>query len=481
MLKLNREKVYDKIYACWVGKNIGGTLGTPFEGKREINDCTGFTSEPGNPLPNDDLDLQLIWLKAMREVGPQNLNSRILGTYWLEYITPWWNEYGISKANMKNGLMPPVSGGYDNYWKHSNGAWIRTEVWATLFPGDVEMAVKFAFEDASVDHGMGDGTYAAVFVAAMESAAFVIDDPRELIKIGLSNIPEDCRFAKYINTAVECYDSGMTWKESREKIAKMSLDDPELGWFQAPGNVAYAVIGLLYGDGDFKKSLLIACNCGDDTDCTCATLGSLLGIMKGQEIIPDDWREYIGDAIITNCINIPSANSTQRSLKIPQTCTEFSEDIIDTLPMTLTTRPVKLVDGDNETDDEVIAKFYGDKLDLSKKSEYFLAYESVLAKYVVDFDSEPTVSPFAEKKIKLTIKNKRSAQKNFICNWILPEGWSVSGKQTVFLRDSHYGEPVSSEFVLTVGEKTEPKNRVILEITCDGQQEIMLIPILFIG
>ena len=123
MLKLNRNELNDKIYACWIGKNIGGTLGGPYEGKKMVLDCKGFTTEPGVPLPNDDLDLQLIWLKAMREVGPRHLDCSTLGTYWLEYITPCWNEYGVAKSNMKNGLMPPLSGQFENKWKHSNGAW----------------------------------------------------------------------------------------------------------------------------------------------------------------------------------------------------------------------------------------------------------------------------------------------------------------------------------------------------------------------
>ena len=121
MTKFNKAELRDKIYACWLGKNIGGTLGTPFEGKREVLDVTGFNSEPGNPLPNDDLDLQLIWLLAVMERG-RDINERVLGEYWLEYISPYWNEYGVGKSNMTRGLIPPFSGEYENEWKHSNGA-----------------------------------------------------------------------------------------------------------------------------------------------------------------------------------------------------------------------------------------------------------------------------------------------------------------------------------------------------------------------
>ena len=114
MIKLNRAMIKDKIHACWLGKNIGGTIGAPFEGKRELLDIKGYTSEKGEPLPNDDLDLQLIWLCAMEELGPENLTARELGEYWINYIPPHWNEYGIGKANMKAGLLPPLSGEYCN-------------------------------------------------------------------------------------------------------------------------------------------------------------------------------------------------------------------------------------------------------------------------------------------------------------------------------------------------------------------------------
>lgn len=38
-----------------------------------------------------------------------------------------------------------------------------------------------------------------------------------------------------------------------------------------------------------------AINCGDDTDCTAATVGSILGIINGKSNIPSDWQEYIGE------------------------------------------------------------------------------------------------------------------------------------------------------------------------------------------
>ncbi|MFA5206517.1 MAG: ADP-ribosylglycohydrolase family protein, partial [Lentisphaeria bacterium] len=134
---LNRGVYEDKVLGCWTGKNIGGTLGAPFEGRRETNNVSFYTQAlAGRPAPNDDLDLQLVWLVAAEENGVYRLNERVLGEYWLEYVVAPWHEYGVCKANMRRGLYPPLSGACNNErWKFSNGAWIRSEIWACLFPG----------------------------------------------------------------------------------------------------------------------------------------------------------------------------------------------------------------------------------------------------------------------------------------------------------------------------------------------------------
>ena len=155
MLKLNRNEYLDKLHACWLGKNIGGTMGAPYEGARWYIDIDGFATKSGEPMPNDDLDLQLVWLCAMEDVGPELFNTNVLSEYWLDWIPPHWNEYGICKTNLRLGLLPPMSGEVDNEkWKTSNGAWIRSEIWASLAPGAPDVAVKYATMDAMVDHGI---------------------------------------------------------------------------------------------------------------------------------------------------------------------------------------------------------------------------------------------------------------------------------------------------------------------------------------
>lgn len=494
MLQFSREELWDRIYACWIGKNIGGTLGTPYEGTRELMDIQGFASKAGEPLPNDDLDLQLVWLKAVNDLGPDAINSRVLGEYWLSWITPNWNEYGVCKANMRAGILPPMSGEYNNeLWKNSNGAWIRTEIWACLYPGLPEKAIRLAFEDASVDHGFGEGTYAAIFVAAMESAAFVIHDARVLLDIGLSKIPADCRVARSVGLVVKSYDAGKDWKACREELVKDSAD---LGWFQAPANVAFVTLGLLYGQGDFKRSLIYAVDCGDDTDCTGATLGALLGIMGGMAAIPQDWQAYIGDGIKSICL-------TNGHGRFPVTCTQLTECIFNLLPQTLRQEHQRLLAHLAVGAEDAGGVRIGDTTDLSSagphlfygrsfvdsiagRKPYSYVINGVWASALVEFDSKPIIAPQETLTGTVTLRNAATLpeQKHYRLRYLCPEGWTVEGPRGAYQVPPHYTretQHAAVPFAIHAGDRVEAVNRIVLEITCPGRPTPLLVPIQVMG
>ena len=159
MKYLSKEAYRDKVRGCWLGKNIGGTLGAPFEAVRSAADIEFYTHDLSvGALPNDDLDLQLAWLNACERFGTA-VDAKILSEYWISAVTPNWAEYGVAKTNLRLGLEAPLSGGFENAFKDSNGAWIRSEIWACLMPGHPELAVRYAYQDAIVDHA-DEGVYA---------------------------------------------------------------------------------------------------------------------------------------------------------------------------------------------------------------------------------------------------------------------------------------------------------------------------------
>ncbi|MBR5615024.1 MAG: ADP-ribosylglycohydrolase family protein [Clostridia bacterium] len=452
-MKLNRKFYEDKVRACWIGKNIGGTMGGPYEGRTEMQDATTFVTPKGEPLPNDDLDLQILWLCAMEERGAAAINEKVLGEYWLNYVPAQWNEYGIAKRNMAMGIHPPYSGEYNNEkWRDSNGAWIRTEIWACMFPAYPEFATRYAFYDACVDHGTGEGTYAAIFVAAMESAAFFEKDVNKLIETGLSYIPENCKLAQSVRLACKLYEEKTDFKEARNKIVEANK---ELGWFQAPGNVAFVILGLLYGEGDFKKSMIHAINCGDDTDCTGATIGSLMGIMYGTEGIPKDWTEYIGDRIITVAID--------RSYVFwPKTCEELTQRTLKLVPSALAVFGVYMeyTDGENELEGLPIVKSPQLSLPESGLCLYFDGL--IYSKGRVEF-SKYRVVPGDEITLKFTFNNLMNDARQIEISMDLPEGWTAERKTVSLMVDEvlRYKES-SAEVKIFVGEDVDFKNIIKL-------------------
>lgn len=486
-MKLNREMYLDKVHACWTGKNIGGTMGAPFEANLEIQNITGFTTPKGEPIPNDDLDLQLIWMSAVEERGIQNITPQVLGEYWISYVPPHWNEYGIGKANMKIGLLPPYSGEYNNeFWKNSNGAWIRTEIWACLFPGLPELAVKYAYNDACVDHGLGEGTYAAMFVAAMESCAFFENDIRKLIDKGLSYIPQTSRVARSVKLAIELYDSGADFVSARQAIVK---DSEDLGWFQAPGNVGFVILGLLYGEGDYKKSMIHAINCGDDTDCTGATIGSLMGIMHGSKIVPQDWAEYIGDSIASMAIDLSY-------LHRPKSCTELTRRVYELVPAVLKAYGIFMEYTDGETElEEIPEAFREDKtkrdvvpglrrvpdFDIPQNGLSMNFPDMIYAKARVEMDKYKVLAN-EEVKLKFVVKNTSPDPKQVIVDLILPEGWRADKKQTsLYLHEPRYNTKSETTVTITTGENVQAINKMYAMISTPGRPTVSTVAIIFEG
>ncbi len=478
LVKWNKAELRDKIYACWQGKNIGGTLGTPYEGKTELQDIHGFASPKGEPLPNDDLDLQLVWLRAMQEVGPQALDANTLGWYWLRTIPPNWNEYGIGKSNLRMGLLPPMCGEVKNDgWKTSNGAWIRSEVWACLAPGFPQVAMTYGIMDACIDHGISEGTVAEMFTTALESMAFFCKDARSAIEKALVYIPKESRVSRLVRLVMTEYDKGTPWKDTRTKVLEVN----DLGWFQAPANIAYTVIGLLYGERDFKRSVYTAINCGDDTDCTGATCGAVMGILGGTQAIPQDLAEYIGDRIVTVAMDRTFGRT-------PATCKELTEQVIDLMPEVLHAYGVtsEWTEGVTEIDLAAAEQIPGRQpytADFLNRSPYSYDIRQNCLSAVVEYDQEPMIRPCGESKVRVTFRNVDSDPHWEAIRVSLPEGWTAEYPHSQYLehRSAQTSVYAKWEMTVTAGEHVDAVNRGLIEVVSEHRPLPLYIPLVWLG
>ena len=350
---MNKKLLRDKIFGCFNGKNVGGTLGAPLEGKNGFFDIEYFIQPNivNNPQPNDDLDLQISSLNAVRRFG-RNVNSEVLAEYYNIFVNPSWAEYGVGKSNLRRGIPTPISGYHANSYKDSCGSFIRSEIWACLCPGHPELATRYAYFDSSIDHA-DEGTYGEVFWAAVQSAAFLENDIKKLIDIGLSYIPKTSALYKGIILVINCYESGKTYEEARDaifrevagafsyqhtKLKDITLTEytPAPAGFDAPQNIAIAILGLLYGEGDFGKSMLLAVNCGEDADCSAGSLAATLGIILGNSKLPEKWIKPINDVIITATLNTLDFGMTMNTpFFLPKSTQELADEIIRCIPKML--------------------------------------------------------------------------------------------------------------------------------------------------
>lgn len=290
---MERKALYDRIYACWLGKNIGGTLGTPVEGCKEVMHLDWYPRlDTHGALPNDDLDLQLVNLHAMEQEGVR-LGAEGIAAEWTEHVYFPWDEYGYSGTAMRMGFKPPFSGMFDNTFTDCMGSPIRSEIWAAICAGKPRLAAYFAWQDAVVDHAGGEGVFGEIFNAALEAAAYESDDIPALIREALTYIPENSRVYRSVSHMLTLYEDGVPLPEAREIILR---EHGRNNFTDAPQNIAFELAGLLWGE-NFEDAILKVVNLGYDTDCTVATCGAILGILRGTAGIPEKWSAPIGDAI----------------------------------------------------------------------------------------------------------------------------------------------------------------------------------------
>ena len=507
----------DKVRGCWWGKLIGGTLGAPFEGKRGTFDVGFYVQDDPSGVPNDDVDMQLVNLRAC-ETYLNKVDAHVLAEYWLSYVSISISEYGSAKNNLKAHIAPPLSGAVNNPCKNSCGAFIRSELWACLCAGNPDVAVRYAVEDACVDHS-GEGINGEIFCSALQSYAFIEKDIDKLIDLALTFIPADSDTAKAINIARTSKKNGKTWKEARyavlsevpgsfgisyggtvedekDKLLPLSED-----FYDAPSNVALAVIGLIYGEGDFEKTICIAAGCGEDADCTAGFVGAVMGIILGYERLPSKWLKPLGNKIVTYCL------SSRDDARYPKTNDELVERILRLTPRFFD-GAVDVLSKDEGYDIRVLSdsellsvwsirqkgspnlKKY--PLELYPDFSYCLnrvgkdvgvRFQEQLFDITVFYLNGVTVRVNEPFRINVEFWNKIYEQQQLELKWYLPDNVKIKGGKfvSVFLDQVHGGyNEGSSEFEFTVIENLDSKVELLLEVISVGRYKRAYVPIVLL-
>ena len=294
MRTLSYDQYLDKVLGGWIGKCAGGILGAPVEGYKRFNDIKMSDELFDTNYPNDDLDLQVLWLDMVKKKGPY-VRERDFGDHWKNHVQFPWGEYGVAGRNLKLGIYPPQSGEHNNwYWKTGMGSPIRSEIWGMLNPGMPIQAAYYAGLDSSLDHD-DFSVDAERFLSAMAAEAFFEHDIMIIMETVSQIFEHDCPFTDLLDYALELYG------ECSYDIAirKMKSRYGDADFTNAPMNVGFALLTMMYQETSFDN-LIHALNLGHDSDCIAATVGGLYGIIIGASNLEPKWRRLVRDELLVS-------------------------------------------------------------------------------------------------------------------------------------------------------------------------------------
>ncbi|MEA3345474.1 MAG: ADP-ribosylglycohydrolase family protein [Chloroflexota bacterium] len=293
-MRISYDEYYDHILGGWIGKSMGGAVGARFEGYKDWIEISPQEMFPEELPPNDDLDIQVLWLKVLEERGAA-ITSDDMAEAWLKWCWYPFNEYGTFRRNWRLKIHAPDSGRYDNeFWETGEGCPIRSEIWGYVFPDAPDLAARYAEMDGTLDHSE-QSVGAEKMLSAMASMAFFLPDVRRLAENFIHYLPPESRIERLTRAAFQAYDDGLSLRDARQRLLALG-GHPEA--CDSRLNIPFTFLGLLYGENNLEQTLLSALKCGYDTDCTLASSGALIGQILGASRIPDALKDPIGDQLV---------------------------------------------------------------------------------------------------------------------------------------------------------------------------------------
>ena len=326
---LTAAEYYRKVHGAWLGEAVAGALGMSVEGmhKRELKPFLeelgqwpltdyiktvpptrkqrrrqSYTADNWGPTgfgPDDDSLYQIANLLLIEEKGP-DITSQDIADKWLASFSVFEAQncgraVRVAEELLKKGVRPPESGQHE--MGEYMGGQMKGEFWGFLLPGNPAAAAEYGRMDAEVSFHT-DGVYGEMFMAALTAEAFFESDPVKLLEAGLAAIPAECDYARCIRDVMEWRRQWPDdWEQSHEQIdAKWAPEGRDKNRRVFPNNAVNA-LALLYGQGDFEKTISIAVMAGWDTDTNAGDVGPVMGVILGPEAIAEKWTKPIANIL----------------------------------------------------------------------------------------------------------------------------------------------------------------------------------------
>lgn len=309
---LSDREVRDSIRGAWAGGIAGAAWGAPiefdFNGRivprrrmpgYSMARANHYTfDEKGGP---DETYVELPFLDPL---------SRDPYAGWPEWATAFsasrfrlFSANLRARQNLRRGLAPPASGDPDNNpFAYNIDFQIEADFAGLVAPAQPGAAVDIAWRAGHLMN-YGDGVYGGVMVAAMTAEAFRARSLGQIVQAGRLAVPEGSSYRAMIEDVIGWHRAYPgSWRKTWQLLERRwNKHDPSAKRdprhvdhefnIDAKLNGAYILLGLLYGRGDFTRTVKIAIRAGQDNDCNPNNAGSVIGAWRGFRRLPARFRK----------------------------------------------------------------------------------------------------------------------------------------------------------------------------------------------
>jgi len=309
--RLPVKEYVDKMKAGWIGQMAGVGWGGPTEFRytgRIIPEDKIPKWQPNliNQFGQDDIYVEMTFLRTLELYG-MDVPIRQAGIDFANSRYALWHANNAGRSLLRSGIAPPDSG-HPQFNKHADDIdyQIEADFAGLIAPGLPNVVIRLG-ETFGRLMNYGDGLYGGQFVGGMYTEAFFDNDIVRIVRAGLKCIPRDSQYAECIRDLLKWYKQNPDdWQKTWDLVEEKYHQDPKYthslcgrpggkdeGSIDAKLNGAYIIMGLLYGKGDFDKTIVISTRCGQDSDCNPSNSGGVLFTTVGFEKLPDKFKSAL--------------------------------------------------------------------------------------------------------------------------------------------------------------------------------------------
>jgi len=307
--KISVKEYQSKMKAGWLGQMAGVGWGAPTEFKFNgmiIPDdkIPPWESHMLNQQFQDDLYVEMTFLKTLEEYG-FDVSIRQAGIDFANSKYQLWHANKYGRENLRAGIAPPYSG-HPKYNSHADDIdyQIEADFSGLIAPGMLQTVIELGDKFGRIMN-YGDGLYGGQFVGGMYAEAYFEKNIFKIIQAGLRCIPSESQYAEAVNDVIKWHkENPDEWKKTWQLIEDKYNLNHDYRKFSCSGtatdfnidakiNGAYIVMGLLYGEGNLDKTIIVSMRCGMDSDCNPSNAAGILATSLGMENLPKKYKTGI--------------------------------------------------------------------------------------------------------------------------------------------------------------------------------------------